>query len=36
MTLDITWFGYGASLPLVGFFAGTVVSMLLSSFRSVR
>lgn len=36
MTLDITWFGYGAGLVMVGWFAGMVVNVLFSALRGVR
>ncbi len=36
MTLDVTWFGYGAGLVMVGWFAGMVVSIVLSAIRGIR
>jgi len=31
MTLDITWFGYGAGLVMVGWVCGMVVSFVFSA-----
>lgn len=36
MILDATWFGYGAGLVMVGWFAGMVVSVLFTAIRGVR
>jgi hypothetical protein len=36
MNFSIQWFGYGAGLVMVGWFAGTVVSVLMSALRGVR
>lgn len=35
MVLSAEWFGYGAGLVMVGWFAGTVVSIALSAFHKV-
>lgn len=35
MTLDLAWFGYGAGFVMLGFFAGSVVSVIKSALRSV-
>lgn len=36
MNFDVTWFGYGAGLVMVGWFAGMVVSIFFSSVNGVR
>ena len=36
MVLDATWFGYGAGLVMVGWFAGMIVSITLSAIRGIR
>lgn len=36
MILDATWFGYGAGLVMVGWFAGMIVSLILSSVRNIH
>lgn len=36
MILDSVWFGYGAGLVMVGWFAGTCVAVFFSSLRGVR
>lgn len=33
MDFDLTWFGYGAGLVMVGWFAGMVVAVVLSAVR---
>lgn len=35
MIIDATWFGYGAGLVMLGWFAGMVVSFLVTSLRGV-
>ena len=36
MTLDLTWFGYGAGLVMVGWFAGMVISVIFTALHNVR
>lgn len=36
MILDATWFGYGAGLVMVGWFAGMTVNLILTAIRSIR
>lgn len=36
MNFDVTWFGYGAGLVMVGWFAGMVVSVLFTALRGVK
>lgn len=36
MILDVTWFGYGAGLVMLGWFCGMVVSVFLTALRGVR
>jgi hypothetical protein len=36
MSFDVVWFGYGAGLVMVGWFAGMVISMFFSAVNGVR
>ncbi len=36
MNFDVVWFGYGAGLVMVGWFAGMVVSLFFNSIGSIR
>lgn len=36
MIIDAVWFGYGAGLVMLGWFAGMVVSVLVTTFKGAR
>lgn len=36
MNFDVSWFGYGAGLVMVGWFAGMVVGHLFSTLSGVK